>query len=161
MVKKNYQIQLQVEKNIAKAFLSNQRISLKFATELCREIKGKKLSKAERFLQDIMEHRAFLPLRVYRKKVAHRKGESKSFTKSGRYPERVCRVFLKLLDLVKANADFKGLDTESLGIVHAFASQGLKRYSFQPKGRITGKRRARKSAHIEVVVREFKEAEKK
>ena len=154
MVKKNYQVQLQSEKNIAKAFLSNQRVSLKFATELCREIKGKKLEKAERFLQDVIEAKDFLPLRRFRKKVAHRKGESKSFTKSGRYPKRVCMAFQKLLELVKANADFKGLDTENLHIIHAFASQGFKRYSFQSKGRISGKRKARKSAHIEVMVRE-------
>lgn len=154
MVKKTYQIQLQDEKKTAKAFLSNQRVSLKFSTELCREIKGKPLAKAERFLQDIIEHKAFLPLRRYRKKVAHRKGDSRSFSKSGRYPERVCMGFQKLLELVKANADFKGLAAEKLVIVHAFASQGLKRYSFQSKGQISGKKRARKSAHIEVIVRE-------
>ncbi len=154
MVKKAYQATVQHASNTAKAFLANQRMSLKFATELCREIKRMPLSKAGAFVQDIAEQRAFLPLRVYRKKVAHRKGESRSYTKSGRFPERVCKVFLKLFDLVKANADFKGLETEKLLIVHAFASQGFKRFSYQPKGSISGKKRAKKSAHVEIIVRE-------
>lgn len=154
MVKKNYQVELQDNKKAAKAFLSNQRVSLKFSNELCREIRGKPLARAQRFLKNIIEHKEFLPLRKYNKKVAHRRGESKSYSKSGRFPERVCYGFLKLLGLVKANADFKGLDSENLVVVHAFASQGFKRYSYQPKGKIAGKRKMRKATHIEVIVKE-------
>ncbi len=153
MTKRNYQAEF-AGKKVAKAFLSNQRASLKFSTELCREIKDRPLDKAERMVTNILEHKAFLPLRVYNKKVAHRKGDSVSFAKAGRYPERVCEVFLKLFELVKANADFKGLDSERLLIVHAFASQGFRRFSGQSKGKIAGKLRAKKATHIEIIVRE-------
>jgi large subunit ribosomal protein L22 len=154
MVKKTYQVTITAEKKTAKAFLSNQRISLKNSTEMCREIKGKRMNKADVFVNNIIAHKEFLPLRTYNKKVAHRKGDAQSGVKSGRYPENVCKVFLKLFDVVKANADFKGLDAENLLIIHAFASHGHKRYSSQSKGRVGGKRRVRKSTHIEVVVRE-------
>jgi len=153
MVKKNYQEKIESPKT-ARAFASNQGISLKFATEMCREIRNKKIEKAEAMIQRILEKKDFLPLRVYRKKTAHRRGESKSGVKSGRYPEKVCNAFLNILNSVKANADFKGLDAENLLIVHAFASQGFRRGSHQPKGKIAGKRWAKKSTHIEVVVRE-------
>jgi len=156
MVKKAYQVQLAKETAIAKAMLKNQRASLKFSTELAREIKGKRLDKSEKFLQEIVEKKTHLPLRVYRRKVPHRKGETKSFTPAGRYPMGTAKIFLKLLETVKANADYKGLDSENLIITHLFASQGFQRVSYQTQGRISGKRRKRKSVHLEIVVMEAK-----
>lgn len=156
MVKKDYQIKLRSEKGFAKAIAKNQPVSTKYSTELCREIKGIRVVDAEAKINRILAMKDFLPLRKYRKKVAHRRGNSVSFTKTGRYPLKVCGVFLKLLESVKANADFKGLDSENLLIVHCFASRGFARTGMQPKGRIAGKRRWRKSTHIEVIVTEAK-----
>ncbi|MCX6798754.1 MAG: hypothetical protein NTW59_01500 [Candidatus Diapherotrites archaeon] len=48
------------------------------------------------------------------------------------------------------------MGTDNLLIAHCFASQGFRRIGFQPKGKIAGKRRKRKSAHIEIVVTEAK-----
>lgn len=155
MVKKTYQAEIPTGKT-ARAFTANSNISLKYATETCREIKGKRLDKAIAFLERVLSHQDYLPLRKFRRNVPHRKGESKSKVKSGRYPEKVCRAFINLLNGVKANADFKGLDADNLLIVHAFASQGFSRYSFQSKGRIGGKRRRKNATHIEVIVREAK-----
>lgn len=156
MVKKVYQTEIHDEKNVAKAILKNQRASLKFSTEMAREIKGKRLDKSERFVEDIVAKKRHLPLRVYKKKVAHRKGDAQSYTPSGRYPTDTANVFLKLLETVKANADYKGMDAENLIITHIFASKGFQRISFQTQGRISGKRRKRKSVHLEIVVREAK-----
>jgi len=141
---------------VAKAVAKNQQVSTKYATEICREIKGKRLDRAEKKLQRIIDRKEFLPLRKYNKDVAHRRGESKSGVKSGRFPEKACNAFLKVLESVKANADFKGLDSENLMIAHCFASRGFGRRSVQSKGHIAGKRRRRKSTHIEVIVKEAK-----
>jgi ribosomal protein L22 len=58
MVKRDYQADLQ-GKGIAKAFASNQRVSLKYASEICREIKGKPLERAEKFLMNVIEKKNF------------------------------------------------------------------------------------------------------
>ncbi|MBI4043778.1 MAG: 50S ribosomal protein L22 [Candidatus Diapherotrites archaeon] len=155
MVKKEFQLSgTGTASHLARAFASNQPVSFKYSVEICREIKGKKLDKAVSFLENVQEQKAFLPLRRYNKKVGHRKGNSYSFVKSGRYPKNACRAWLKLLESVKANADYKGLNADQLLVVHAFASIGFRRYSHQNQGRISGKRRRRKSTHIEVIVRE-------
>lgn len=153
MVKKTYQLQ-EIPKKTAKAIHANANVSLKYSVEIVREIKGKNLEKAKKFLQEIIAQKEFLPLRKYNKKVAHRKGQSKSKTKSGRYPKKTCQKWIELLDTVKANAANLGMDEENLKIIHAFASKGYQRITMQPKGRIAGKRRKRKSAHIEVIVQE-------
>ncbi|MCX8158574.1 MAG: 50S ribosomal protein L22 [Candidatus Diapherotrites archaeon] len=152
MVKKNYQTELQIdEKKIVKAMLKNKPISTKYAIELCRELKNKPINKAERFLRDIVEMKRFLPLRKYNKKVPHRRGNAISKTKSGKYPVKTAKVFLELLQNLKANADYKGLDSEKLILKHLFASYGFRRITFQPQGRISGKRRKKKSTHLEAM----------
>jgi large subunit ribosomal protein L22 len=158
MVKKHYNFvaTARAAKKQAKAIIANANASLKYSTEFCREIKGRPLAKAESFVRDVLEHRRWLPLRAFKKKVAHRKGDAQSGVKAGRFPEKTARVFLKLLESVKANADYKGLDTEKLLLVHAFASQGFARVSFQTKGQIGGKRRKKPSVHLEVVVQEMR-----
>ncbi len=154
MVKQNYQVQIADERNIAKAILTNQHISLKYSTEMANHIKGRPVAKTERVLQRIMDKKEPLPLKKYVKKLGHRKG--KTGVAAGKYPKRVCKAFLNLIQTVKANASNKGLDEEKLLVQHVFASQGYRRISYQPKGKIGGKRRKNKSTHLEIIVREGK-----
>jgi large subunit ribosomal protein L22 len=157
MVKKNYNIQEKLnEKITAKAIKTNANISLKYATEIIREIKGKKVQKAEKFLENIIQKKDFLPLRKYIRKIPHRKGKAKSKTKTGRYPVKAAKAFLEIIESAKANADYKGLETEKLFIKHGFASMGFRRTKHQPKGRIAGKIRKKKSTHIEIILQEGK-----
>jgi len=156
MSKKNYNVQFSLgsEKKTAKAIAANAPVSLKYSIEICREIKGKKLKWALQFLQDITAHKRHLPLRRYKKEVPHRKGNAISFTKTGRFPENCCNKWVELLNQAKANADYKGLNSESLIVIHAFASKGVGRTSHQAQGKISGKMREKKAAHLEVIVRE-------
>ncbi len=156
MVKKNYHSGFAHSKGVAKAIAKNRPVSLKYSTEIAREIKGIPLNAAEKFVRDVAEKKRFLPLRRYHKKVPHRRGNSMSFTKSGRYPVKTAKAFLELLETVKANADYAGLDAEKLLIKDVFASQGFARIGYQPQGRISGKARKRKSTHLEIVVMEAK-----
>ncbi len=156
MVKKNLQNRSVAGKKSAVAVLKNKPVSLKYVLEIIRAVKGKRVDKAIAFLKRVMAFEEHLPLRVYNKKVPHRKGQAKSYVKAGRYPVRAAKAFIELLELAKANANNKGLDAENLLIVHAFASQGFRRTAYQPMGRIAGKVRKRKSCHMEVVVREAK-----
>ena len=154
MVKKTYQVQKISKKKTALAMMKNKRVSLKFSNEIVSNIKGKRVDKAIAYLQRILTKEEFLPLRKYKKKIGHRKGEAKGMTKIGRYPMRTVEAFIEILESVKANADYKGLDSDNLIITHMFVSQGFARASYQSQGRIAGKRRQRKSVHIEIVVTE-------
>ncbi|MEK6958196.1 MAG: 50S ribosomal protein L22 [archaeon] len=156
MVKKAYQVQQSFGPKSARAMVKNKPVSLKFTLEIIANVKGKRLDKSLAWMHRILNHEEFLPLRRYHKKVAHRKGEAKRFSKAGRYPERTVKAFIELLELVKANADYKGLDSDNLLIAHAFASQGFSRSSNQSQGRIAGKRRKSKATHIEIIVTEAK-----
>ena len=142
--------------HMARAISTNQIASLKYSLEISRTIKGKKIGEAQQFLKDVIDQTRPLPLRTYTKKVPHRRGNAVYGTKAGRYPQKTCHAWLNLLNSVKANADVKGLDTQKLKIVHALAGQGFSRMRNQPQGRISGKARKSKSAHIEIIVREVR-----
>jgi len=154
MVKKNYQETVKDETVTAKAMMKNRAVSLKYSTEICREIRGKPADNAEKFLNGIIAQDSFLPLKRYNRKVGHRKGASVSGVKSGRYPIKTCKAFMELIQGAKANAENKGLDSEKLIVRHCFASQGFRRIKIQPKGHVAGRRRKQKSAHIEIILQE-------
>ncbi len=155
MVKKNYYCEFN-EKKDARAISANQPASLKFSTQIIKVIKGKPLKRAEEFLQNVLDRKEFIPLVKYNEGVGHRRGDSKNGVKTGRYSDKTCKVFLNLLNSVKANADYKGLNTEKLLVKDAFVSKGYQRISYQNQGRIAGKRRKKKSVHLEIVVTEAK-----
>lgn len=135
---------------VARAY--NCPISFKFSVELAREIKDKPYKKVIKYLEDIMDLKRHLPLKRYNRDVAHRKGTAVSGVKSGRFPVKVAKYFTKVLEMAKANADYAGLDSTKKDLIvrGAVVSQGVKRFSFQTKG----KRHVRRdqSACIEIVL---------
>ncbi len=110
------------------------RISYKAAVEVLKEIRGKKIDKAKQILEDIIEMRRPVPYRRYYGKVGHRKGIG-----SGRYPVKAAKSILSVLENAEANAEFKGLDTTRLWVVHAAAFKGMKLKKYIPRafGRAT------------------------
>jgi large subunit ribosomal protein L22 len=156
MTKKEYQAKVGKESKTAKACTTNANISLKYSTEICNQIKGMYTEKAIAWLERILAHEEYLPLKKYHKKVAHRKGTANKGVKSGRYPEKAIKAFLELLSTAQNNADFKGLEKERTNIIHAFASPGISRMTYQSKGKIGGKARRKNATHIEVIVSEVK-----
>lgn len=125
------------EVNSAKAMGYEMPISFKHAVEICREIKGKKLLQAMKFLEEVISMKRAVRFKRYKKKVPHRRNLEKWY--AGRYPVKAAKHILNVLKNLEANAKFKGLDLEKLVIVHAQAQKGrvLKRYWPRAFGRAT------------------------
>ena len=126
-----YSIKIEDEETIAKASLREVSISPKHAIELAREVRGMLLDEAKTYLEDIVAMKRSVPFKRYNKKVPHRKGLDKWH--AGRYPVKTAKYFLKLLDNLENNADFKGLDTSKLKIIHCIALKGRKREKYTPR----------------------------
>ena len=133
----------------AKAMVVNAPISTKWAREVAVAIKGMRLKDAEAYLQRVLEHKDWIPVRRFNKKVAHRRGV-KDGIKSGRFMDNTVRYFLRLLRNAEANAAAQGLDVDSVRIIHVDVGKGVRRLKRQPKGMF--RLRRTKSTHIEVVV---------
>jgi ribosomal protein L22 len=109
----------------------NARVSLKNSQILCKILKGKKVSKAKKLLEDLIESKRSL---------------------KGKYYTKTSKKFLEILKTAEANAKHKDIDTEKLWIKNATANRG--RAFILPKSRYGMRGREAKAASIEITVEE-------
>lgn len=143
--------ELDPEKTV-KASGREVRVSHKHAREVCKTIKGMTLTQAKQYLRDVMDKKRAVPFRRFKKKLGHRHGLEKAY--AGKYPVKAAKYILRTVEGAEANAEYKGLDTERLRIIHASAYQGMKikRYMMRAQGRSTQKFET--LSHIEIVLEE-------
>ena len=83
------------------------------------------MKKQENFLRDVLSKKIAVPYRRYHNEVAHRSNIRDGFC-SGRYPHKSTSEFLKLLDNLESNAEYKGMDLDRLKIISVVVHQGNK-----------------------------------
>ncbi len=138
--------------NIARGKANELPISPKHAIEIAGFIKHRKTDEAIAYLHEVVAGKKAIPFRKFRRDISHRHGLAGWY--AGRYPKKASLAYIKLLESVKKNAEYIGLDLESLEIVHATANRGRAQKGFFPRamGRATPKRR--ESVNIEIIVKE-------
>jgi len=114
-----------------RASLREVDISPKAAREICAAIRGLTIPQAKDLLERVIEKKAPIPYRRYKKEVAHR-GSNSGFA-AGRYPTKAARKVLEAVMSLEANSDFKGLDSGRVRIIHSAAHRGLKVKGFMPR----------------------------
>lgn len=141
-----------IEEHSAKVVGKFLPISTKFSVEMCRYIKKKPLAKAVVMVRDVLDMKRALPIIRFNKDCAHKPGKMAA----GRYPQKVSKEFLNLLNTLEKNAENKGLDINSLVINYASASIGVARWHPGRK-----RRRQFKNTHVEIRAVEVKEEKPK
>ncbi|MCB9362454.1 50S ribosomal protein L22 [Candidatus Woesearchaeota archaeon] len=133
-----------MKENMVRACAVDVSISPKQAIEICNHLKGKTVAYAKKALEGVLKETYAMPMRRYnRGGTGHRTGIG-----PGRYPMKAAGVILKLVKSAESNAQYKGLNTEGLKIVHFCAQRGQQRMHY---GRQRG---VMKRAHVELVVEE-------
>ena len=124
-------------------------ISHKHAREVCVAIKDMPLNRAKEYLENVVALKQPVAYRRYKNEVAHR-SELQGFP-AGRFPVKASREFLRLLNNLEANAEYKGMDLDRLTIIHASAFPGvkIKRFTSRAFGRNSPKFNT--LVHVEVV----------
>ncbi len=137
MARIKYSYQPEDETKAAKAMGYEMPISFKHAVEICRELRGKKLVEAMKYLEEVIAMKRPVPFRRYKKKVPHRSGLNGWY--AGRYPQKAAKYILKVLKNLEANAEYKGLNKDELVITHIQAKMGRKIKKYWPRafGRAT------------------------
>ncbi len=143
--------ELDPEKTV-KASGRELRVSHKSAREICKTIKGMMLIQAKRYLRDVIAKKRPVPFTRFKKKTAHRHGLEKTF--AGGYPVKAAKHILKILEGAEANAEYKGLDTERLRIIHASAYPGMKIKRYTPRAFGRSSPKFQTLCHIEVALEE-------
>jgi len=129
------------------------RVSHKAAREICHYVRGMRLEKAKDVLQEVVALKRPVPYRRHKKKVAHRKGVE-GFD-AGRYPKKAAAAILKILDQVEANAEFKGLYSDRLKIIHIASHKGRVIRNYIPRAFGRSSPYFNYLTHVEVAVEEI------
>ena len=143
--------ELDPEKTV-KASGREARVSHKSAREVCKTIKGMKLAQAKQYLKDVMDKKRAVPFTRFKKKAGHRHGLVKAY--AGRYPVKASKQILKIIEGAEANAEYKGLDTERLRIIHASAYPGMKIKRMTPRAQGRSSPKVETLCHIEIALEE-------
>ncbi|MHA1293261.1 MAG: 50S ribosomal protein L22 [Promethearchaeota archaeon] len=140
---------------VAKAAGRDLRIKPKHAREICAVIKGMRIDRAKKFLEDVINLKQSVPFRRYKKKQAHKKDLKQFKWYAGRYPVKAAARIYEVLSACESNAEYKGLDIDLCRIIHAATQRGriIKRYIPRAHGRSSPK--FKHLSHIEIVIYEF------
>merc|ERR1712232_1148 len=147
------------ESRTVKARGSDLRVSFKNTRETAMAIRGLSLRRAQRYLDDVINHKQAITFHrfcggVGRAAMAKMGPGGKT---QARWPEKSCRFLLDLLSNVESNAEVKNLDVDKLVIEHiqVNAAQKQRRRTYRAHGRINPF--MSNPCHIELIVVEDEE----
>ena len=135
-----------------RASLREKDISHKHAREVAVAVKGLSIEKARDFLQAVINKERAVAFRRFKNQVGHK---SDPGMMSGRYPQKTAKEFIKVLDNLESNAEYKGMDLDRLKIINATVHKGvtIKRFIPRAMGRATPKNDV--LTHVELVAQEI------
>lgn len=132
--------------------LREKDISHKHAREVAVAIKGMSIEKARDYLQAVINKERAVAFRRYKNQVGHKADPGMM---AGRYPQKTAREFIKALDNLESNAEYKGMDLDRLKLVNVTTHKGvlIKRFTPRAMGRATPKNNV--LTHVELVAQEI------
>jgi len=139
--------------NIAKAKANELNMSPKHSIEIATFIRHKRVNDAIAYLNEVIGLKKAIPFRRFNRNVAHKRGLPGSWD-AGRYPVKASKAYIRVLESVKKNAEYIGLDADNLEIIHVSANRGRAQKSFFPRAMGRASPKVRETVNIEVVVRE-------
>merc|ERR1711876_15032 len=122
----------------AKARGSNLRVHFKNTRETAQAIKKMPLSRATRYLKNVIVQKEIIPFRRFMGGVGRHAQAKVHGTSQGRWPVKSAEFLLHLLKNAESNAEYKGLDTDHLVIDHIQVNRApkMRRRTYRAHGRI-------------------------
>lgn len=138
------------EENVAKAVLKDAGISSKHAIEICSHLRHKKVAYAKEFLGSVIKKEKAVKFTRFTAGAGH-----KTSIGPGKYPKKASEMILQAIESAESNAVDKGLGLD-LKIVHLSAQRASTPWHYGRQSR-----RKTKRTHIEVVIQEVENKQKK
>lgn len=135
----------------ARAYGGEFHCSPKHSQNVMRAIKGMKIGDAKQLLEDVIALKRPIPFKTHITSVSHRKGKGMG---PGAYPQKASRYALEVLKNAENNAEYKGLDTESMVITHASAYQGRIIEGTMPRAQGRSTPKNEQTTNMEIIIEE-------
>ncbi len=144
-MKNKYSIQDYDINHMSRVLGKDLSISTKKSIELSSLLRNKTTKNAMVILTNIISKKQAVPFRRFKMEIPHRKGGMGP----GKYPIKVSLEFLRLIKELEANAQQKGLDTNSLVLKTIVANRAARPWHYGRQRRTKMKR-----THVEMVAYE-------
>ena len=138
----------------AKTRVDDLRAHYKNTYNTARAVKGMRLKRAIKYMEDVLQHRQVVPFRKHNGTIG-RKAQAKVFKLTqGRYPEKSVKQVLQLLKNLVSNSESKGLDVDKCVVTHVAVQRAVqgRRRTFRAHGRISPYLSS--NCHVELFVTE-------
>ncbi len=155
MGKSTYAFQKFDKSRHVRAMIRDKSISHKHCREIAIAIQGMALEKSREFLERVLLSEIAVPYRRYNNEVAHRSNIRNGFS-AGRFPKKATKEFLKLLDNLESNAEYKGMDLERLKIISAVVHKARKIKRFVPRAMGRSSPKIDTLVQVELVAQEIR-----
>ena len=125
-------------------------ISPKHSREICSMVRGMEVNDALEVLGEVIELKRPVPFKRYKKYISPKKG-----TGPARYPKKAARAIRGVIESAVSNAEYKGLDGDSMRIKVIAAHLGRTQQGWLPRayGRATPFNQ--QTVNIEVILEEM------
>ncbi len=139
--------------NIARGKANELNMSPKHSIEIATFIRHQRVNDAIAYLNEVVALKKAIPFRRFNRNVAHKRGLPGNWD-AGRYPVKASKAYIKVLESVKKNAEYIGLDAENLEIIHATANRGRAQKAFFPRAMGRASPKVHESVNLEIIARE-------
>jgi len=146
---RGYTYQAESGVSVARARGIELPISPKKAYELLNAIRGLPVERAKTLLEDVVALKRAVPFRRYNQETAHHRG-----TGPGRFPKKVAKSVLLVLQNAEENAEYDGLDAERLYVKIAASSRGRILKATMPRAHGHGDPWNQQTTNVEIVLAE-------
>jgi large subunit ribosomal protein L22 len=138
---------------VARARGIELRVSPKKTYEVLNAIRGMPLTEAREFLEDVAALKRAVKFRRYNQETAHKRGIG-----PGRYPKKVAKSLLQILQNAESNAEYEGLDTDQLYIRVAACARGRIQKANMPRAHGRATAWNEQTTNVEIVLAEREDA---
>ncbi len=128
-------------------------MSPKKTYEVLNAIRGQSLERARAILEDAIELRRAIPFRHYNQETAHHTGVG-----PGRFPKKVAKNLLEILQNAESNAEYEGMETDQLIIQVASCARGRIQKANMPRAHGRATAWNEQTTNVEIVLAERTEA---
>ena len=149
---KGYTYRTQPGVSVARARGIELPMAPKKTYEVLNAIRGLPLDRARQILEDAVAMKKAIPFRRFNQETAHHRG-----TGPGRYPVKVAKNLLQILQNAEENAEYDSLDTDALYVKVAACSRGRIRKANMPRAQGRATQWNEQTTNVEIVLAERKE----
>ncbi|MCI4368820.1 MAG: 50S ribosomal protein L22 [Thermoplasmata archaeon] len=149
---RGYTYEPKTGETVARARGLELQVSPKKTYEVLNAIRGLDLERARTILEGVVEGTTAIKFRRYNQETAHKKGIG-----PGRYPKKVAKQLLQILQNAESNAEYDGMDTGGLYIQVASCARGRITKARMPRAHGRSTNWNEQTTNVEIVLAERSE----